>query len=252
MERSERDSATVVAAGPRPAMGPADRPGASAGPPPAGAPRRGGRAPGSTPAPEPPAGSRGGDLPPDGPVVVVRDRRRDGKRWPALNFRVRGGSRASGKWRHCATSEREGRRTGSERYAPATFLSRRTAHHGSVRARGRTNGTGGVNETTRSSIRSRARARGGGTSRKSVHAKRLARGGVDEDHDGRIVITRFDGQVDPWERRSARENSPRRTSTSLNPRERLPEVRSRGLSDVLDGYPAISRAVAPALGATRG
>ena len=137
-------------------------------------------------APEPPAGSRGGDLPPDGPVVVVRGRRRDGKRWPALNFRVRGGSRASGKWRHCATSEREGRRTGSERYAPATFLSRRTAHHGSVRARGRTNGTGGVNETARSSIRSRARARGGGTSRKSVHAKGLARGGVDEDHDGRI------------------------------------------------------------------
>jgi len=29
------------------------------------------------------------------------------------------------------------------------------------------------------------------------------------------LITRFDGQVDPWERRSARENSPRRTSTSL-------------------------------------
>ena len=139
-------------------------------------------------APEPPAGSRGGDLPPGGPVVVVRGRRRGGKRWPALNFWVRGGSRASGKWRHCATSEREGRRTGSERYAPATFLSRRTAHHGSVRARGRTNGTGGVNETARSSIRSRARARarGGGTSRKSVHAKGLARGGVDEDHDGRI------------------------------------------------------------------
>ena len=65
------------------------------------------------------------------------------------------------------------------------------------------------------------------------------------------LITRFDGQVDPWERRSARENSPRRTSTSLNPRERLPEVRSRGLSDVLDGYPAISRTAAPAPGAAR-
>ena len=65
------------------------------------------------------------------------------------------------------------------------------------------------------------------------------------------LIIRFDGQVDPWERRSARENSPRRTSTSLNPRERLPEVRSRGLSDVLDGYPAISRTAAPAPGAAR-
>ena len=137
-------------------------------------------------APEPPAGSRGGDLPPGGPVVVVRSRRRDGKRWPALNFRVRGGSRASGEWRHCATSEREGRRVGSERYAPATFLSRRTARRGSVRARGGMNGMGGANEAARSSIRSRARARGGGTSRKSVHAKGLARGGADEDHDGRI------------------------------------------------------------------
>ena len=36
--------------------------------------------------------------------------------------------------------------------------------------------------------------------------------------------------------------APRRASTSLNPRERLLEVRARGLSDVLGGYPAISRA----------
>ena len=65
------------------------------------------------------------------------------------------------------------------------------------------------------------------------------------------LIIRFDGQVDPWERRSARENSPRRTRSSLNPRERLLEIRSRGLSDVLDGYPAISRTAAPAPGAAR-
>ena len=36
--------------------------------------------------------------------------------------------------------------------------------------------------------------------------------------------------------------APRRASTSLNPRERLLEVRARGLGDVLGGYPAISRA----------
>jgi len=43
-----------------------------------------------------------------------------------------------------------------------------------------------VNEAARSSIRGRARACGEGTSRKSVHAKGLARGGADEDHDGCI------------------------------------------------------------------
>ena len=36
--------------------------------------------------------------------------------------------------------------------------------------------------------------------------------------------------------------APRSVSTSLNPRARLLEVRARGLSDVLAGYPAISRA----------
>ena len=51
-------------------------------------------------------------------------RRRGGKRWPARDFRVRGGSCASEQWRHCATSGREGRGAGGERYAPATFLSR--------------------------------------------------------------------------------------------------------------------------------
>ena len=187
MERSKLNSATVVVAGPHPAMGPVV---------PTRGCRRGRRRQGRRvavaghrarrTAPGPPAGSRGGDLPPGGPVVVVRGRHRGGKRWLALNFRVRGGSRASGEWRHCATSEREGRRVGSERYAPATFLSRRTARRGSVRARGGMNGMGGANEAARSSIRSRARARGGGTSRKSVHAKGLARGGADEDHDGRI------------------------------------------------------------------
>ncbi len=47
------------------------------------------------------------------------------KRWPARNFRVRDCSCAPGEWRHCTTSRREGRGTGGERYAPATFLSRR-------------------------------------------------------------------------------------------------------------------------------
>ena len=36
-----------------------------------------------------------------------------------------------------------------------------------------------------------------------------------------------------------------RARSSLNPRERLLEVRARGLSDVLAGYPAISRTAAP-------
>ena len=44
------------------------------------------------------------------------------KRWPALNFRGCGGSRAHGEWRHCATSGREGCGTGGERYALATFF----------------------------------------------------------------------------------------------------------------------------------
>ena len=44
------------------------------------------------------------------------------KRWPARNFRVRGGSRAHGEWRHCATSGRKGCGTGGERYALATFF----------------------------------------------------------------------------------------------------------------------------------
>ena len=145
MERPKLNSATVVAAGPHPAMGPV-------------APARGRR----------------------------RGRRRGSKRWLARDFRVRGGSRASREWRHCTTSEREGRRTGSERYAPTTFLSRRTARRGSVRAHGGTNGAGGANEAARSSIRSRTRTRGGEASRKSVHAKGLARGGADEDHDGCI------------------------------------------------------------------
>ena len=50
------------------------------------------------------------------------------KRWMARDFRVRGGSCASGEWRHCNTSEREGRGVEGERYAPTTFLSRRPAH----------------------------------------------------------------------------------------------------------------------------
>ena len=44
------------------------------------------------------------------------------ERWSARNFRVRGGSRAHGEWRHCATSGRKGCGTGGERYALATFF----------------------------------------------------------------------------------------------------------------------------------
>ena len=54
-------------------------------------------------------------------------RRRGSKRWPAHIFRVRGGSRASGEWRHCATSGWKGRGAEGERSATATFLSRWTA-----------------------------------------------------------------------------------------------------------------------------
>ena len=58
------------------------------------------------------------------------------KRWPARDFRVRGGSCAHGERRHCATSGRKWRGARGERYAPATFLSRRTARHRPSRARG--------------------------------------------------------------------------------------------------------------------
>ena len=71
----------------------------------------------------------------DGPGAVEasgarfcpRMRRRGGKRWLARIFRVRGGSSASGKWCYCAISWREGCGAGGERYALATFLTRRTA-----------------------------------------------------------------------------------------------------------------------------
>ena len=46
-------------------------------------------------------------------------------------------------------------------------------------------------------------------------------------------------------RRLACRDAPRLARSSLNPRARLLEVRARGLSDVLGGYPAISRTAAP-------
>ena len=52
-------------------------------------------------------------------------------------------------------------------------------------------------------------------------------------------------------RRLACRDAPRLASTSLNPRERLLEVRARGLSDVLGGYPTISRTAAPGAAAPR-
>ena len=52
-------------------------------------------------------------------------------------------------------------------------------------------------------------------------------------------------------RRLACRDAPRLASTSLNPRARLLEVRARGLSDVLGGYPTISRTAAPGAAAPR-
>ena len=72
-------------------------------------------------------GPRGNDLWLWRPRRRGRRRRRGSKRWLAHIFRVRGGSSASGEWRHCAISWREGRGAEGERSATATFLSRRTA-----------------------------------------------------------------------------------------------------------------------------
>ena len=66
------------------------------------------------------------------------------------------------------------------------------------------------------------------------------------------LITRFDDQVGPRERRSVRENSPRRARSSLNPRARTSSRRYRGLSDDLGGYPAISRTAVPQGGGAQG
>ena len=66
------------------------------------------------------------------------------------------------------------------------------------------------------------------------------------------LITRFDDQVGPRERRSARDHSPRRARSSLNPRERTSSRRYRGLSDDLGGYPAISRTAPPQGGGAQG
>ena len=77
-----------------------------------------GRGDAARPHPERPAG---------GPRRHGPGRRRGGKRWPAHNFRVLGGSCAHEEWRHSATSGLEGCWARGERYAPATFLSRRTA-----------------------------------------------------------------------------------------------------------------------------
>ena len=52
-------------------------------------------------------------------------------------------------------------------------------------------------------------------------------------------------------RHLTREIVPQPASTSLNPRARLPEVRARGLSDVLGGYPTISRTAAPGAASPR-
>ena len=52
-------------------------------------------------------------------------------------------------------------------------------------------------------------------------------------------------------RRLACRDAPRLASTSLNPRARTSGRRARGLSDVLGGYPAISRTAAPGAAAPR-
>ena len=81
----------------------------------------------------------------------------------------------------------------------------------------------------------------------------------DGDHDGCTdgragpagIATTLRDAPSPG-RRGPPVDAPRRARTylgrarsSLNPRERLLEVRARGLSDVLAGYPAISRTAAP-------
>ena len=52
-------------------------------------------------------------------------------------------------------------------------------------------------------------------------------------------------------RHSTLEHVTQPARSSLNPRARLPEVRARGSSDVLGGYPAISRTAAPGAAAPR-
>ena len=52
-------------------------------------------------------------------------------------------------------------------------------------------------------------------------------------------------------RRLACRDAPRLARSSLNPRERLPEVRSRGLNDDLGVYPTIPRTTAPGAAAPR-
>ena len=52
-------------------------------------------------------------------------------------------------------------------------------------------------------------------------------------------------------RHLTREIVPQPARSSLKPRERLLEVRARGLSDVLGGYPTISRTAAPGAAAPR-
>ena len=71
---------------------------------------------------------------------------------------------------------------------------------------------------------------------KRRHQGPSPRGGrrLDGDHDEHP-----DGRMGSRERRPA-------ASTSLDPRARLLEVRARGSSDVLGGYPTISRTAAPA------
>ena len=104
-------------------------------------------------------GPHGDDLLCGVPAVAARGAG-ESKRWPARDFRVHDGSCASEEWRHCATSGREGRRTGDERYAPATFLTRRIARHRPTRARSGTHRTDETNGTTAShTVTARARRR---------------------------------------------------------------------------------------------
>ena len=78
-------------------------------------------------------------------------RRRRGKRWPAHTFRVRGGSCVHEKWCHCTISGREVCGTEGERYAPATFLSRRVVRH--WRAHPRRGSPAGIAATLRDAPR---------------------------------------------------------------------------------------------------
>ena len=85
--------------------------------------------------------------------------------------------------------------------------------------------------------------------RPGARLRRLFGGGFESAPAGRPAW--WDG-VSHVVTRPAREHVTQPARSSLNPRERTSSRRARGLSDVLGGYPTISRAAAPDAAADRG